>query len=415
MGITRRKAKRERVLRYASSDRERAGGAVRASVELVAGHNRVLELMARGRPLPHVLDALARWIESQCPGTLASILLLERDGIHVRHGAAPSLPETFTRAVDGEPIGPRAGSCGTAAFRREPVVVDDIASDSLWDDYREIALAHGFRACWSAPIFDEQHRVLGTFALYRRDRGGPDRRQWEMIELASHTAAIAIAREREGEELRRRDAQFAEAERVASIGSYEWDTAADRVHRSRELCRIFGVRPEEFEPTFEGYLDRVHPDDRSRTRSIIERAYREAVPFAFEERIVRPDGSVRLLHSRGDWILDHRGRPTSLVGTCQDITESRQTQTRNLELEREIGERRRVEELLRAKNDELKAFAYTVSHDLKAPLRAISGYARELSHRHRSGLDERALLCLDQILDSTRNLDRLIESGAAAP
>src|SRR5215470_10536639 len=99
------------------------------STELLEGQNQVLELIAQGKPLPKILDSLLAVIQAQCPDMLSSILLLDRDGIHVRHCAARGMPQPFLRGVDGESIGPRAGSCGTAAFRREPVIVEDIATD----------------------------------------------------------------------------------------------------------------------------------------------------------------------------------------------------------------------------------------------------------------------------------------------
>jgi PAS domain S-box-containing protein len=152
---------------------------------LVAGQNRILELIATGVPLPATLDALLRFLEAQSPGMLCSILLLDADGGHVRHGAAPSLPAAFTRAIDGEPIGPVAGSCGTAAWRREAVFVADIATDPLWAGYRDVALGFGLRACWSTPICDAQERVLGTFAIYYREPGLPTPRHRELIGVAT--------------------------------------------------------------------------------------------------------------------------------------------------------------------------------------------------------------------------------------
>jgi PAS domain S-box-containing protein len=405
------------------------------SAALLRGQNQVLEAIARGEPLSQTLDLLARTIESQSPGLIASILVLDPERLHVRHGAAPSLPPTFTDRVDGQRVGPRAGSCGTAAFRGEPVVVEDIATDPLWDDYREIALSHGLRACWSTPIFDPQRRVLGTFALYLRSPGRPHDRHWELIEMATSTAAIAIERKHADDEIARSEAQLAEAQRIAHLGSYEWVVATNIVYRSAELLRIFAVAADEFKPTFEGYLERVHPDDRAGTRTAIEHAFAERQPFAFEERIVRPDGVIRILLSQGRWVLGAAGEPVRLVGICQDITERRQAEERlrrseeqamalleervarrtaelhdkNLELQHEIGERRRVAELLRSKNEELKGFAYTVSHDLKAPLRGITGYAQELNRRHRTLLDDRANWCITQILTAAQNLDHLIE------
>jgi PAS domain S-box-containing protein len=154
----------------------------------------VLEMIANGCPLRETLDTLLRMIEAQSPEMLCSILLLDEDGVHLRHGAAPSLPAEFMRAIDGRAIGPAAGSCGTAAFRREPVFVADIASDPLWLDYKQLALPHGLRACWSTPIMDAQRRVLGTFAIYYRQPGLPDERHQQLIAMATHTAVVCLSK-----------------------------------------------------------------------------------------------------------------------------------------------------------------------------------------------------------------------------
>ena len=169
---------------------------------LLEGQRRALELVAVGAPLPQMLDMLVRIVEEQAPEMLGSILLLEADGVHLRHGAAPSLPEGFTRAIDGEAIGENAGSCGAAAFRREPVIVEDVATDPLWRDYRELAAAHDLRACWSTPIFDAQRRLLGTFALYFRTPCRPSERHRTLIAMATYIAAIAITKSLEEAKLR---------------------------------------------------------------------------------------------------------------------------------------------------------------------------------------------------------------------
>jgi GAF domain-containing protein len=170
---------------------ERTGG-----LGTLEGQTLVLEMIARGESLHQVLDTLLRVIQLQCPGMLASILLLDADGVHVRHGAAPDLPEDYVRAVDGLAIGPKAGSCGTAAFNRKPVIVGDIATDPLWDDYRSMALKHDLRACWSTPIFDSERRVLGTFAMYFRVPGLPTETHRTLIDVSTHVAAIAITEHR---------------------------------------------------------------------------------------------------------------------------------------------------------------------------------------------------------------------------
>ena len=384
-----------------TSARQQAEQAALEGEEILRCQNRVLELVARGTPLVETLTVLVRAIEGLCPDMLGSILLLDHDGLHVRHGAAPTLPVEYVHAIDGEAIGARAGSCGTAAFRREPVIVEDIAVDPLWEPYRALALAHGLRACWSTPIFDGQGRVLGTFALYFRTPKSPTARHLQLIDVTTYTAAIAIVQHRESQEAKRNEIQLAEAQRLAHLGSYEWNVRTNEARRSEELCRIFGLRPGEFAPTFEAYLERVHPEDRDRTREIVERSARDRTPFEFEERIIRPDGSIRRLRSQGHWIgsdTAQPGPPDTLVGICQDITERRLAE-----------EQLRRSEELRVRNEELKAFAYMVSHDLKAPLRSIAGYARELERQHRERLDARGQRCVEKILGSVQRLDRLIE------
>ena len=170
---------------------------------VIESQNRVLEMIAKGSPLAETLTTLLRSVEEQVPGMLSSILLLDADGIHVRHGAAPSLPADYVRALDGVPIGERAGSCGTAAYLRRPVIVEDIATDPLWTDYRELGLAFGLRACWSTPIFDVQGSVLGTFAMYFREPRRPEEQHQRLIQLSTSLAALAIARHREETALRK--------------------------------------------------------------------------------------------------------------------------------------------------------------------------------------------------------------------
>ena len=165
--------------------------------QLIVNQNEILARIATGAPLGEVFDQLIRTIEEFSDrAMLGSILLLDRDGIHLRLGAAPSLPQAYNDAIDGGAIGPAAGSCGTAAYRKEPVFVTDIEYDPLWADYRDFALAHNLRACWSTPIMSRSSRVLGTFAIYYREPRSPSPDDLEIISYVSRTAALAIDRNR---------------------------------------------------------------------------------------------------------------------------------------------------------------------------------------------------------------------------
>jgi signal transduction histidine kinase/DNA-binding response OmpR family regulator len=179
----------------------------------------VLELIGADRPLTEVFDAITRNVEAGSPGALSSILLLGSDGIHVQHGAAPSLPVDFMRAIDGAPIGASAGSCGTAMYRNEQVIVTDIATDPLWANYAPLALQHGLRACWSTPVRSGTGKVLGSFAIYYRKPLGPGKADLELIERWTRLTGVAIERARALEQIRvlNKDLESRVAERTAEL------------------------------------------------------------------------------------------------------------------------------------------------------------------------------------------------------
>jgi GAF domain-containing protein len=168
--------------------------------KFAAEQQRIEEMIGDDVPLNKILAQLVLMIEAQSPEMLCSILLLSDDGNHVRHAVAPSLVPDYVKAIDGSPIGPKHGSCGTAMFRGKPVVVTDIASDPLWDDYREYARMIDMAACWSTPIMSSKGKVLGSFAMYYREPRGPKPEEQHLTDVATKLAARAIehtvARER---------------------------------------------------------------------------------------------------------------------------------------------------------------------------------------------------------------------------
>ena len=164
---------------------------------LRTAHSKVLSLAISDSPLEETLSELIRIVEAgSATGVLGSILLLDPDGKHLRHGAAPSLPRDYSAAINGFEIGPCAGSCGTAAYCGAAVYVSDIANDPLWADYKDLALAHGLRACWSIPILTHGGKVLGTFAMYHREPREPTFRDLLLVDLTIQTAALIIDRDR---------------------------------------------------------------------------------------------------------------------------------------------------------------------------------------------------------------------------
>lgn len=186
--------------------------------------NRVLELAIRDTSLGETLEALIAAVEAQsADGVLGSILLLDEGGKHLRHGAAPSLPDAYNEAIDGVAIGPGVGSCGTAAYSINPVYVSDIAEDPLWADFRELALVHGLRACWSTPIVNGADEVLGTFAMYYREPRAPAEDDLELVDFVTRSAALIIENKQGQEALHEESRRLETLNRTAADIATELD------------------------------------------------------------------------------------------------------------------------------------------------------------------------------------------------
>src|SRR5436190_859754 len=170
---------------------------------------------------------------------------MDPNGKQLRHGAAPNLPKTYMEAIDGAFIGPAVGSCGTAAYRAEQVIVSDIAADPLWADFRDLALTHSLRACWSTPIFSSEGKVIGTFAMYYREPRSPSPREQETIKHITYLAGVAIQRKLAERARRESEAYLAEAQRLSHTGSWAWAPATGEIrYWSEETYRVLGFDPE---------------------------------------------------------------------------------------------------------------------------------------------------------------------------
>ncbi len=172
------------------------------SEELLRTQTQILEKVTSDAALNEILESLCLLLEHQSPGSICSILKLDKATGTLRSGVAPSLPSEYVSGIEGSMIGERSGSCGTAAHRGEGVFVTDIATDPLWEKFRDFALGHNIRACWSMPFFSQTGEVLGTFALSHRVACEPTPHHLQILRTAAHLASIATERYRAAEQLR---------------------------------------------------------------------------------------------------------------------------------------------------------------------------------------------------------------------
>jgi PAS domain S-box-containing protein len=331
-----------------------------------AGQSRVLEMIASDAPLADVLTSLVLLMEGQAEGMRCSILLLNRDGKHVRHGAAPNLPEVYVKAVDGAPIGPRNGSCGTAMYTRKPVVVTDVMTDPLWADYRDLARISGLNACWSTPILSPQGEVLGSFAMYREEKRGPLPEEARLTEIATHIAGIAIERQRVQETLRERDARISFAAESANLAFWVIYPEQNTAWMSDKGRVIYGF-DSKLPLTRELLVSRVHPDERVAVQKALDRACASHGIFETEHRLVLPYGKTRWVIVRGRCLQDEQGNLLELIGVTIDVSAQKQS---DLELQIQREEMAHLNRV--ALMGEMTA---SVAHELNQPLTAIANNA----------------------------------------
>ena len=361
-----------------------------------AGQTRVLEMVAANAPLPEVLTHLVLLMEAQAEGMLCSILVLTADGMRVRHGAAPSLPEAYVNAVNGAPIGPRNGSCGTAMYLKRPVVVTDVMTDPLWTDYRDLAEICGLRACWSTPIFSHQGDVIGSFAMYRQEQRGPNAEEAHLTQIATHIAGIAIDRQRQQEILRERDARINLAAESADLAFWVIYPEQNTAWMSDKGRKIYGF-DSKLPLTRDLICSRVHPDERAAVHAAFDRACASHGIFESEHRLVLPYGKTRWVIVRGRCLEDEHGSLLELIGVTIDVSAQKQSDLQ-LQIQREeMAHLNRV-----ALMGEMTA---SVAHELNQPLTAIANNAAAARRFLERGNIDPALLqqlLQDMVADSQR-------------
>ena len=290
------------------------------------------------------LETLLRLIERVAPGVRASILLLGDDDVTMWHGAAPSLPAAYCNAIDGLRIGPEEGSCGTAAYLRNRVVVSDISTDPLWKKYRALAAKHGLAACWSTPIFDTMGRVLGTFAMYHDEPRAPTAADIELTATATLLAKDIIKRGRAQTALQ---ARTADAEQLAvalsesekrframadAIPAQVWTARPDGMLNfvSSRTAAFFGVPASDLIGT--GWQNIVHPDDVERAAARWKHSLETGESYEIEFRVRAADGQYRWHVVRADAMRTADGKIVEWFGCTTDIEERKQ-----LEKERDVA------------------------------------------------------------------------------
>jgi len=315
-----------------------------------------LKMMLIGASLNEVLTSITRLIEAHSEGMLCSIFLLDEDGLHLRYGVAANLPQAYQAATDGVCIGPNVGSCGAAAYLRQPVFISDMLSHPNWEGFRDVVLQSGLRAAWSTPILSHDGKVLGTFCMYYREVRQPVMDEIQLIDYASRIAAIAIERKRAEEKLRQDEREFRQLIDFLPQHVLVLDKEGFLLQANQVMLDYNGHTLEEMQGagTDERVKRDLHPDDLERVRDERRRGFSSRVPFEIEKRMLGKDGRYRWFLFRYKPLLNEQGGVTRWFATATDIDDRKRAEERmrneNLALREEIDRSSMYEEIVGSSN-----------------------------------------------------------------
>jgi PAS domain S-box-containing protein len=289
---------------------------------LLAAEARALKALSLGLPLHTVLDEVMLGVEAVLPGATTSVNPLSPDGTRLQLGAGPSLPLAYLKSLDGLLVGPSVGSCGTAAHRKQTVIVSDIESDPLWANHLELALTYGLRACWSLPVLDPDGRVLATFAVYYREVHAPEPEDLALAQDAANVIGIAIERDLKDAALCASEERLRNAFAGAATGMVVTDMEGHYVEVNAAYCRLLGYTAQElYGMDFNALL---HPDDRRKYRNkFLELQEGRRESYISERRFLAKDSRVIWLRSSIAALRDSSGKMSGVIGITEDITQQR--------------------------------------------------------------------------------------------
>lgn len=310
----------------------------RRDEKLIACQIKVLERIATGAPLKGTLEVIVQLIEELFDNEVGAILLLDEEREHLQHNTVVGLPTAYVRAIGGIRVGPCSGSCGTAVYTRQTVIVSDIAKDPLWTTHRDLALSHGLRACWSVPVFSITHQVLGTIAVYSRVVGAPEPEELELIEVLANLASVAIEQSSAEAKLQASEARFRALTEKSSEGISLLLLDSTLIYTSPAIKQIMGYDPRDVIGT--KVETRIYPEDLPRFKELIASLSRTPGRSA--------ELSYRSQHKDGSWRW--------MEATFTNLLEEQSVQAITLNY-RDISKRKQAEDALRASEERFaKAF-----------------------------------------------------------
>ncbi|WP_247235648.1 PAS domain-containing protein [Telluribacter sp. SYSU D00476] len=316
-----------------------------------------------GMPLADIMRHYMREIELLHPGMICSILEVRNNRVY--NLASPSLPPDYRSAIEGLPIGDNAGSCGTAAFRKEKVIVTDIQNDFRWKDYKSLALQAGLRACWSQPVLDSSDNVMATFACYYTEPKAPTQLEENTIRRTEHILQVILESSRTEEALKETNKRYELVTKVTNDIIWDWDIKSDIIYWSTSLESMIGMQEIAPIKTVEAWATRIHPEDIDRIWESHTKALGspDVTQWKGEYRMIKSDGTYVTVLDRAYLMRDKEGTAVRMIGALQDISQQKEQELEREQLIRELSQT----------NQDLRQFSFITSHNFRAPLSNLMG------------------------------------------
>ncbi|HVV56638.1 MAG TPA: PAS domain S-box protein [Mucilaginibacter sp.] len=350
----------------------------------------VLELNARNdKSLTEIIGIYLSGIEKLHSGLICSMQKVKNGKLH--NLSAPSLPQDYLELIEGVSIGDNVGSCGTAAYLKQKVIVTDIATDRRWADYKEIAERYGFTTCWSFPILDCEGNVMATFACYYREKKSPSEAEEHTIERAANIMQVILENHRREKALSTSNERFEFATKATSDIIWDWNLETNEVYYSDNMRHLFGHRSGYNSDNLPFYFENVHPDDRERVVLYPQQVkFGSMVNWSQEYRFRKADGEYAFVLDKGIVIRDENGVGVRMIGAMQDVTLMKQHELRVME-----------------QNERLTEIAQINAHEIRRPVATILGLMQLINKNTIGNEANRELV--DYLEAATNELDGVIK------
>ncbi len=367
----------------------------------------VLEMNARPNSiLEDTLDFYLKEIQGIHKGMICSVIRLKGNRMYT--WSAPGLSESFRNKIDGIEMGENRGSCGTAAYRKEKVIVTDIENDPLWAAYKPAAQQEGIKACWAFPIIDSYNNVMATFGIYYKRIKAPTQEEENTLERAKNLLMIILENRIAVEAVKSSNQNYDLVAKATNDAIWDWDVETNEVTRTGKGMKVlFGYEMEEAIPEQNFWHNRIHPDDYPAFQKKQNDIMNDPSKLYWEDeyRFLKKDGRYAYVFDKGYVIRDEKGKAIRLIGATRDVTERKESEALLLDLNNRL--KQRADELA-ASNVELERFAYIASHDMQEPLRMITSFLQLFKKKYEAQIDETAEQYIHFAVDGAERMRKLI-------